>query len=107
VIPSLNGKLTGMAFRVPTMDVSVVDLTCRLATPASYDEIKAAVREAAEGPMKGNGLLWHRTPMKPVTMDVCAVILQASWRTLRITLCPRTSPRTLRLLRSTLRRVSP
>jgi glyceraldehyde 3-phosphate dehydrogenase len=53
VIPSLNGKLTGMAFRVPTMDVSVVDLTCRLATPASYDEIKAAVREAAEGPMKG------------------------------------------------------
>ena len=53
VIPSLNGKLTGMSFRVPTTDVSVVDLTCRLEKPASYDEIKAAVKEAAEGPMKG------------------------------------------------------
>src|SRR3954467_4970860 len=47
VIPDLNGKLTGMAFRVPTADVSVVDLTCRLARPASYEEIKAAVRKAA------------------------------------------------------------
>ncbi|PAA92272.1 hypothetical protein BOX15_Mlig009782g1 [Macrostomum lignano] len=53
VIPSLNGKLTGMAFRVPTADVSVVDLVCRLAKPAKYDEIKAAVKAAAEGPMKG------------------------------------------------------
>lgn len=53
VIPSLNGKLTGMAFRVPTSDVSVVDLTCRLEKEASYDEIKAAIREAANGPMKG------------------------------------------------------
>ncbi|BFZ54421.1 hypothetical protein PYCC9005_001457 [Savitreella phatthalungensis] len=53
VIPSLNGKLTGMSFRVPTTDVSVVDLTCRLAKPASYDEIKAAVREAADGPLAG------------------------------------------------------
>ena len=53
VIPSLNGKLTGMAFRVPTPDVSVVDLTCRLEKPATYEEIKAAVKEAAEGPMKG------------------------------------------------------
>merc|ERR1712116_85581 len=53
VIPELNGKLTGMAFRVPVHDVSVVDLTCRLTKEASYDEIKAAVKEAAEGPMKG------------------------------------------------------
>lgn len=53
VIPELNGKLTGMAFRVPTPDVSVVDLTCRLQKGASYDVIKAAVKEASEGPMKG------------------------------------------------------
>jgi glyceraldehyde-3-phosphate dehydrogenase type I len=53
VIPELNGKLTGMAFRVPTPDVSVVDLTCRLQKGASYDEIKAAVKAASEGPMKG------------------------------------------------------
>ena len=53
VIPELNGKLTGMAFRVPTADVSVVDLTCRLAKPAGYDEIKAAMKAASEGPMKG------------------------------------------------------
>merc|ERR1711972_171361 len=49
----LNGKLTGMAFRVPTPDVSVVDLTCRLEKPAKYDEIVAAIKEAADGPMKG------------------------------------------------------
>lgn len=48
VIPELNGKLTGMAFRVPTPDVSVVDLTCRLAKEASYDEIKAVVKAASE-----------------------------------------------------------
>merc|ERR1712066_454125 len=53
VIPSINGKLTGMAFRVPTPDVSVVDLTCRLEKPAKYDEIVAAIKEAADGPMKG------------------------------------------------------
>jgi glyceraldehyde 3-phosphate dehydrogenase len=53
VIPALNGKLTGMAFRVPTPDVSVVDLTCRLEKPAPYDAIKAAVQKAAEGEMKG------------------------------------------------------
>jgi glyceraldehyde 3-phosphate dehydrogenase len=44
VIPSLNGKLTGMAFRVPTTDVSVVDLTVRLGSDASYDEIKAKIK---------------------------------------------------------------
>jgi len=53
VIPDLNGKLTGMAFRVPTPDVSVVDLTVVLGKSASYDEIKAAVKAASEGPMKG------------------------------------------------------
>ncbi|CAL2040848.1 hypothetical protein CAEBREN_13477 [Caenorhabditis brenneri] len=53
VIPELNGKLTGMAFRVPTPDVSVVDLTVRLEKPASMDDIKKVVRAAAEGPMKG------------------------------------------------------
>nr|NVI74028.1 glyceraldehyde 3 phosphate dehydrogenase 1 [Cucujiformia] len=53
VIKSLDGKLTGMAFRVPTADVSVVDLTCRLGKGASYDEIKKAVKEAADGPLKG------------------------------------------------------
>ncbi|XP_053578115.1 glyceraldehyde-3-phosphate dehydrogenase [Bombina bombina] len=53
VIPQLNGKLTGMAFRVPTANVSVVDLTCRLAKPAKYDEIKAVIKAAADGPMKG------------------------------------------------------
>jgi glyceraldehyde-3-phosphate dehydrogenase type I len=53
VIPELNGKLTGMAFRVPTPDVSVVDLTVRLSKEATYDQIKAAVKAAAEGPMKG------------------------------------------------------
>jgi len=53
VIPSLQGKLTGMAFRVPTVDVSVVDLTCRLEKKATYSEIKAAIKAAAEGPLKG------------------------------------------------------
>jgi glyceraldehyde 3-phosphate dehydrogenase len=53
VLPHLNGKLTGMAFRVPTLDVSVVDLTINLDRPASYDDIKAAIKAAAEGPMAG------------------------------------------------------
>jgi len=53
VMPSVNGKLTGMAFRVPTPDVSVVDLTCRLEKPAKYDAIVAAVKEAAAGDMAG------------------------------------------------------
>merc|ERR1712031_14915 len=48
VIPELNGKLTGMAFRVPTQDVSVVDLTVRLKTPAKYDDIKAAIKSVAD-----------------------------------------------------------
>ena len=53
VIPELNGKLTGMAFRVPTPDVSVVDLTVNLARPTSYEAIKAAMKAASEGPMAG------------------------------------------------------
>jgi len=53
VIPSLNGKLTGMAFRVPTPDVSVVDLTCKLEKEATMDEIVAAIKEASETTMKG------------------------------------------------------
>lgn len=53
VIPELKGKLTGMAFRVPTIDVSVVDLTCRLSKPTTYDEICAAVQADAAGRMKG------------------------------------------------------
>lgn len=53
VIPSLQGKLTGMAFRVPTADVSVVDLTVRLEKDTSYDEIKKVFKAASEGPMKG------------------------------------------------------
>ncbi len=53
VLPELNGKLTGMAFRVPTSDVSVVDLTAELEKEASYDEICAAMKAAAEGAMKG------------------------------------------------------
>ncbi|MGI6664562.1 MAG: type I glyceraldehyde-3-phosphate dehydrogenase [Christensenellaceae bacterium] len=53
VIPSLDGKLTGMSFRVPTLDVSVVDLTCRLEKATSYEEIKAAMKAASEGELKG------------------------------------------------------
>jgi glyceraldehyde 3-phosphate dehydrogenase len=53
VIPELKGKLTGMSFRVPTADVSVVDLTCRLVKPASFEVIKAAMKKASEGDMKG------------------------------------------------------
>lgn len=53
VIPALNGKLTGMSMRVPTSNVSVVDLTCRLEKGATYDEIKAAIKKASEGDLKG------------------------------------------------------
>ena len=53
VIPDLNGKLTGMSFRGPTLDVSVVDLTCNLNKPATYDEIVQAIKEACEGELKG------------------------------------------------------
>merc|ERR1719220_2014165 len=62
VIPELNGKLTGMAFRVPTPDVSVVDLTVRLEKPATYDDICAVLKAASEaGPLKG--ILGYTTDM--------------------------------------------
>ena len=53
VIPKLNGKLTGMSFRVPTLDVSVVGLTCNLEKEATYDEIVEAIKKASDGEMKG------------------------------------------------------
>jgi glyceraldehyde-3-phosphate dehydrogenase type I len=53
VIPELNGKLTGMALRVPTPDVSVVDLTVRLAKPTTYEQIKACIKQASENELKG------------------------------------------------------
>ena len=53
VIPEMKGKLTGMSFRVPTADVSVVDLTCRLEKPCTYEDIKAAMKKASEGELKG------------------------------------------------------
>ncbi len=53
VLPELNGKLTGMAFRIPSVDVSVVDLTCELDKPASYEEICATIKATSEGAMKG------------------------------------------------------
>ena len=53
VIPQLNGKLTGMAFRVPTINVSVLDLTANLAKPATYEDICRVMKEASEGPLKG------------------------------------------------------
>ncbi|MBO4476179.1 MAG: type I glyceraldehyde-3-phosphate dehydrogenase, partial [Bacteroidales bacterium] len=53
VLPELNGKLTGMSLRVPTSDVSFVDLTCELAKPATYEEICAAMKAASEGELKG------------------------------------------------------
>ncbi|CDI78463.1 glyceraldehyde-3-phosphate dehydrogenase, putative [Eimeria acervulina] len=68
VIPSLNGKLTGMAFRVPTPDVSVVDLTCRLSKPAKYEDIVAAIRAASEGPLKG---ILGVTEEEVVSQDFC------------------------------------
>uniref|UniRef100_A0A8D2DNG0 glyceraldehyde-3-phosphate dehydrogenase (phosphorylating) n=1 Tax=Sciurus vulgaris TaxID=55149 RepID=A0A8D2DNG0_SCIVU len=53
VIPELHGKLTGMAFRVPTPNMSAVDLTCHLEKAAKYDDIKKVVKQASEGPLKG------------------------------------------------------
>ena len=78
VIPELNKKLTGMAFRVPTSDVSVVDLTVELNKPATYEEICAAVKAAADGPMKG---VMAYTTEKVVSTDfvgeVCTSVFDA------------------------------
>jgi len=68
VIPSLNGKLTGMSLRVPVPDVSVVDLTVRIEKSASYDTIIAAIKEAADGPL--NGILGY-TDDHVVSQDFC------------------------------------
>lgn len=68
VIPALKGKLTGMAFRVPTFDVSVVDLTVKLARETTYDEIKAVIKEASEGPLKG---ILGYTDEEVVSQDFC------------------------------------
>lgn len=66
VIPSLNGKLTGMSMRVPTKNVSVVDLTVKLEKGASYDEIKATIKAAAEGEMKGESIIRCTTRKAPI-----------------------------------------
>ncbi|XP_037593694.1 glyceraldehyde-3-phosphate dehydrogenase-like [Cebus imitator] len=66
VIPELNGKLTGMAFRVPTANVSVVDLTCHLEKLAKYDDIKKVVKQASEDPLKG---ILRYTEHQVVTSD--------------------------------------
>jgi len=77
VIPSLNGKLTGMSMRVPTSNVSVVDLTCRLEKAVSYDEIKATMKKASEGELKGkHRYIWY-TPFH-------TKLNQASWPTPRM-----------------------
>lgn len=68
VIPELNGKLTGMAMRIPTANVSVVDLTCRIEKGASYDDIKASLKAAAEGKLKG---ILAYTEDDVVSMDMC------------------------------------
>ena len=74
VIPSLEGKLTGMSFRVPTLDVSVVDLTCELEKEATYEEICAAVKKASEGEMKG--VLGYTDEMV-VSSDFCGECLSS------------------------------
>ena len=78
VIPELNKKLTGMAFRVPTSDVSVVDLTVELSKPATYDEICATMRAASQGAMKG---VLGYTEEKVVSTDfrdeVCTSVFDA------------------------------
>jgi len=68
VIPELNGKLTGMSMRVPTANVSVVDLTARIEKPATYEEIKTAIKEASEGSLKG---ILGYTEDDIVSTDMC------------------------------------
>jgi glyceraldehyde 3-phosphate dehydrogenase len=67
VIPDLNGKLTGMSMRVPTANVSVVDLTCRIEKGATYDEIKEAIKAAADGDLKGESQSINRSNGKELT----------------------------------------
>uniref|UniRef100_A0A8C5XK23 glyceraldehyde-3-phosphate dehydrogenase (phosphorylating) n=1 Tax=Microcebus murinus TaxID=30608 RepID=A0A8C5XK23_MICMU len=80
VIPELNGKLTGMAFRVPTANVSVVDLTCRLEKPAKYDDIKVVVKQVVDGPLKG--ILGYTDSLPGTTMNLAtATGWWTSWPT--------------------------
>ncbi|VDM33576.1 unnamed protein product [Hydatigera taeniaeformis] len=77
VIPELNGKLTGMAFRVPTPNVSVVDLTCKLGKPATYDQIKAVVKAASESPaLKG---ILEYTEDQVVSTDFCSTTCSSTF----------------------------
>lgn len=102
VIPDLNGKLTGMSMRVPTANVSVVDLTARLQNGASYDTIKAAIKEASEGPLKGMLSHSHQT-----IQDHVLTAQQAFSATPRTRLSPPTSTATPTPPSSTPRPVSP
>ncbi|VDL59490.1 unnamed protein product [Hymenolepis diminuta] len=77
VIPELNGKLTGMAFRVPTPNVSVVDLTCKLAKPATYAQIKDCVKKASESPaLKG---ILEYTEEQVVSSDFCTTTCSSTF----------------------------
>lgn len=79
VIPELKGKLTGMAFRVPTTDVSVVDLTCKLAKETTYDEIKAVMQKAAKGKYKGIiGYTEDAVVSADMIGEVCTSVFDAS-----------------------------
>merc|ERR1712242_235460 len=79
VIPAMKGKLTGMAFRVPTVDVSVVDLTCELETPATYDEIKAEVKLASETYAKGIvGYTEDAVVSSDFVGETCSTVFDAS-----------------------------
>ena len=73
VIPELKGKLTGMAFRVPTADVSVVDLTCRLATPTTYEEIKKVMKKPLSPSASRASSATPRTPLFPPTSSMTPV----------------------------------
>ncbi len=79
VIPSLKGKLTGMSFRVPTLDVSVVDLTCRLKKSCSYDDIKAVMKKASETTLK-NIVGYTEEPVVSTDFigEVCTSVFDAS-----------------------------
>merc|ERR1711881_573682 len=72
VIPELQGKLTGMAFRVPTIDVSVVDLTCRLAKETTYEDICAEIKRRSEGDMKGF-LGYSDEPLVSTDFETCPI----------------------------------
>ncbi|MBZ3890687.1 Glyceraldehyde-3-phosphate dehydrogenase [Sciurus carolinensis] len=74
VVPELNGKLTGMAFRVPTPNVSVVDLTCRLEKAAKYDDIKKVVKQASEGPSRASWTTQRTSDTHSSTFDAGAGI---------------------------------